>query len=321
MDEFTALLNRANHDENTMEIVSCLGGLHQILNEYIRITRNYEKEPLLNPQQMEQIAQIISTAPRRLDENEQEDDENEEHMNLQLNISKQNAPNDSAPSLDKEMVPDLRPGQRDREARHHCCPQEITDLCTLYTYRIVWKFKEGDRLQVKDRQTGVVRQYLHILKCGLTLNLTHFSVIPESYTIRCDTLGNLIFLKRVNRIELDRWSANARDGSIHGQQIFETSEGRGFFAPLRSVVNVTAKSEITEGGFARLKGLIRVTHFNGETVEILCYVERKGRWKVKLLHAKSEKKYLGVKEEHLDPIRVWEPLIDHNRPRKESLKE
>ena len=124
-------------------------------------------------------------------------------------------------------------------------------------------------------------------------------------------------------IELDHWSANARDGSIHGQQIFETSEGRGFFAPLRSVVNVTAKCKVTEGGFARLQGLVRVTQFNGKTVEIVCYVEKKGRWKVKLLHshAKSEKKYLGVKEENLDPILVWEPLIDPNRPRKESLEE
>ena len=113
MDEFTALLNSANHEENTMEIVSCLGGIHQILNEYIRITRNYEKEQLLNPQQMEQILQIISTAPNPLDGNEQENVEKEEHMNLLLNISKPNAPDGSASSLDKKMVTDLRPMQRE----------------------------------------------------------------------------------------------------------------------------------------------------------------------------------------------------------------
>ena len=121
-------------------------------------------------------------------------------------------------------------------------------------------------------------------------------------------------------IELDTWSANAGDGSVHGQQIFKTSAGRGFFTRRRSVANIMCQSKITEGAYARLKGLIRVPKFNGKTVKIVAYVEKKGRWKVKLLHAKQEKKYLGVKEEHLDPILDWEPLNNPNRPRKEALK-
>ena len=37
-------------------------------------------------------------------------------------------------------------------------------------------------------------------------------------------------------------------------------------------------------------------------------MEKQGRWKVKLLHAKQDKKYLGVREENLDLILDWEPL-------------
>ena len=122
-------------------------------------------------------------------------------------------------------------------------------------------------------------------------------------------------------IDLDSWSPNARDGSAHGQQIFKTSEGRGFFAPLRSVAKILVKSKVTEGSYARLKGLYRVPKFNGKTVKIVVFIERQDRWKVKLLHAKQEKKYLGVKEEHLDPILDWEPLNNPNHPLKKALKE
>eukprot|EP01083_Nonionella_stella_P047819 127974_1 len=72
------------------------------------------------------------------------------------------------------------------------------------------------------------------------------------------------------------------------------------------------QSTITEGAYARLKGLVRVPKLNGKTVKIVAYVEKKERWKVKLLHPQhmwrrnSRKKYLGVREENLDPILDWE---------------
>ena len=119
-------------------------------------------------------------------------------------------------------------------------------------------------------------------------------------------------------IELDTWSANAGDGSVRGQQIFRTSAGRGFFTRRQSVADILCQSRITEGAYARLKGLVRAPKFNGKTVKIVSYVENKGRWKVKLLHANLEKKYLGVREECLDPILDWEP-VNHNRTLQESL--
>merc|ERR1712228_599994 len=120
-------------------------------------------------------------------------------------------------------------------------------------------------------------------------------------------------------IELDTWSANAGDGSVGSERLFSTTAGRGYFMRRQSAADIV-KSKITDGAYARLKGLLRVPKFNGKTVKIVAYVEKKGRWKVKLLHAKQEKKYLGVREENLDPILDWEPLNDANEPQKESLK-
>ena len=81
------------------------------------------------------------------------------------------------------------------------------------------------------------------------------------------------------------------------------------------------RCKIREDIYARLKGLSRVPQFNGKTVKIVSYVEKKDRWKVKLLRAGKEKKYLGVKAEHLDPILDWELLNNPKFTQKESLKE
>ena len=174
-------------------------------------------------------------------------------------------------------------------------------------------FKVGDRVKLQQGKTGVVFVFLFS---------RFLCICYHSYC--CDQvryIGKPDFSEEeLVGIELDTWSANAGDGSVHGQQIFKTTAGRGFFCRRRSVAGIMCQSKITEGAYARLKGLIRVPKFNGKVVKVLGYVERKGRWKVKLLHAKQEKKYLGVKEEHLDPILDWEPINNPNRPREEALK-
>ena len=109
-------------------------------------------------------------------------------------------------------------------------------------------------------------------------------------------------------IELDSHSDNAGDGTFCGTLILKTLAGRGHFIRRLSVAQVMAKSKVKEGEYARLKGLIRCPKFNGKTVKIVAYVAEKGRWKVKVLHAKQGNKYLGVKEEHLDPVLDWQPV-------------
>ena len=63
IDEFDAMLSNKNHDHLTNEIVASLGGIDKMLIEYIRITREHEKEQLLCGPDMQNIANIISTAP------------------------------------------------------------------------------------------------------------------------------------------------------------------------------------------------------------------------------------------------------------------
>merc|ERR1712154_255765 len=154
------------------------------------------------------------------------------------------------------------------------------------------QFRVGDRVKLQEGKTGVVRY------------------VGKPEFAEEELVG----------IELDTWSANAGDGSVGGKNIFKTTAGRGYFTRRKSVANII-QSKITEGAYARLKGLLRVPKFNGKTVKIVAYVEKKGRWKVKLLHAKQEKKYLGVREENLDPILDWEPLNNENDSKQESLKE
>eukprot|EP01083_Nonionella_stella_P166938 559723_1 len=153
-------------------------------------------------------------------------------------------------------------------------------------------FKVGDRVKLQHGKTGVVRY----------IGTPGFSE------------------EELVGIELDSWSANAGDGSVQGEKVFATTAGRGYFTRRKSVANII-QSTITEGAYARLKGLLRVPKFNGKTVKIVAYVEKKGRWKVKLLHAKQEKKYLGVREENLDPILDWEPISSEKQAKVLSLVE
>ena len=63
VDGFRALLSDSNHDHLTFQIVTALGGIDNILTEYIRITREYENEELLSGSEMQNIADLIATVP------------------------------------------------------------------------------------------------------------------------------------------------------------------------------------------------------------------------------------------------------------------
>lgn len=167
----------------------------------------------------------------------------------------------------------------------------LLEVATIILLQSVCNFKVGDRVKLREGKTGVVKY----------IGKPEF---PQE-----ELVG----------IELDTWSANARDGSIGDQKFFKTSSGRGYFTPNTSVANII-KAKITEGAYARLKGMLRIPKFNGKTVKIVAYVQKKERWKVKLLHAKQEKRYLGVREENLDPILDWEPLNESNEVKIEGLK-
>lgn len=60
INEFSDKLADANLDGHANEIVAALGGIHQILNEYIRISTEYETEELLKSVQMQHISDLIS---------------------------------------------------------------------------------------------------------------------------------------------------------------------------------------------------------------------------------------------------------------------
>ena len=68
IDELDTLISNSNHDHLTDAIVASLGGIDKVLNEYIRITREYENEELLSESEMQNIANIIAAAPTALAE-------------------------------------------------------------------------------------------------------------------------------------------------------------------------------------------------------------------------------------------------------------
>ena len=176
----------------------------------------------------------------------------------------------------------------------------IIDICVAF-YWFPWlcHWKVGDSVKIEHGKTGVVRYIgFHCYIPDLT---------KEEWVIG---------------IELDCWSANAGDGSVYGKRLFTATPGRGYFTTQESVLDMRP-GLITEGAYAQLKGLLHVPKFNGETVKICEYVEKKGRWKVQLLHAKHSKKYLGVLEKNLNPIfnYNWVPSITSSQNEQESLTE
>eukprot|EP01083_Nonionella_stella_P018695 52000_1 len=142
-------------------------------------------------------------------------------------------------------------------------------------------FKMGDRVNLWS-MTGVVR----------------YIGIPD------------FFEDELIGIELDTWSPNAGDGSINGQRLFDTIAGRAYFTPPTSLMTVIKQVKLSEGAYAKLQ-------FNGKMVQLVTWIEKKERWKVKLLHAKRNKKYLRVKEDNLDLILDWKPV--HKTSTVESL--
>ena len=161
-------------------------------------------------------------------------------------------------------------------------PDIVCILTTLYYNPRVLKFKKGDLVLIQQGKSGIVR-----------------FIGPTSFSE-----GNII------GIEMYLWSPNATDGTVNNEKIFIASKGQAKFVYPEAIESVEG-SRITEGSYARVKGLVRDSKFNGKTVKIIAYVEKRSKWKVKLLHARQEKKYLGIKTENLDPILDWGPLNNY----------
>ena len=168
---------------------------------------------------------------------------------------------------------------------HQTDSVQTNDIDTNINNQELDRFRLGDRVKLSTGKTGVVRY-----------------------------IGNAHFTsEEVVGLELDSWDPNGCDGTINNIQIFEASPGRGYFFTKNSTDNKTiVKSQIVEGSYARLKGLTLVPRFNGKTVKVVSFVEKKSRWKVKLLQTKQEKKYLGVFEQNLDPILDWDINFDND---------
>lgn len=120
-------------------------------------------------------------------------------------------------------------------------------------------------------------------------------------------------------VELDQKHPMGGSGTIKDEKLFpkETEPGFSYFVKREAIEcigymlngdNYTPKS----GNFAILKGLNRVPEFNEMMVKIICFVKRRGRWKVQLVqNIKLEKKYLGCKAENLQ-LFIWKPLCKYN---------
>ena len=80
------------------------------------------------------------------------------------------------------------------------------------------------------------------------------------------------------------------------------------------------RSKITEGVYARLKGLAASPWLNGETVTVIAYFEMEGHWKVnRTMYMNRSKKYLRVKEENLEVILDLESIRSAKSAQNKSL--
>ena len=158
------------------------------------------------------------------------------------------------------------------------------------------KFRLGDRVMLHMKIAGRSHLYTGIVR-----------FIGKTNFIQGDIVG----------LELDSWNPNASNGTINGEKIIDTQDGRAWFLQRCSLIDFVP-SFIHDGTYARLKGLEKVPHFNGKAVKVISYVPRKARWKVKIIQLTKtkEKNYLGMREDNLDPMLDWEPKplndIDYN---------
>eukprot|EP01084_Bolivina_argentea_P042319 78044_1 len=151
---------------------------------------------------------------------------------------------------------------------------------SIEKYERLHQFQIGDNVKLPDSKTGIV-QYI---------GQPHFA------------LHELIGIK------LDEWSANAGNGIVHDEKIFDVSPGRGYFTLRKYVANMN-QLKVIEGGYSLLKDLARFPKLNGKMVKNITYFKKKGRWKVRLMYI-QQKKYLGAKEENLEPV------FDHRKALK-----
>ena len=60
IESFAAAVSDVDLSEHTTDIIAALGGIDQILNDYIRITRRHPEDRMLNTTQMTQISGIMN---------------------------------------------------------------------------------------------------------------------------------------------------------------------------------------------------------------------------------------------------------------------
>eukprot|EP01083_Nonionella_stella_P109896 321035_1 len=154
-------------------------------------------------------------------------------------------------------------------------PNVIFEVCLAYSRPCtMWmECAEGDRILLKDGKSGIVRY------------------IGRAPLVNEELVG----------IELDEKSSNSND-----MNLFTAPPGRSYFIGQRRPGHL--ENNIGEGNYAKIIGLNKVPSFNGKIVKLATFVEKKGRWKVKLASGVAQKKYLGVKATNLKSIPVWHEL-------------
>ena len=102
-------------------------------------------------------------------------------------------------------------------------------------------------------------------------------------------------------IKLCRWSPNSNNGCINGKKIFEAGSESVQFVYPKCIAKIIKPGFFTEGAYAKIKGLLKVPKFNGKTVQLMRYVEKKSRWSARMIQSNQGKKMVGLREENLEP--------------------
>ena len=84
--EFSRILANANFDGHSNEIVATLGGIDKILNEYVRISQEYDSADLLNSDQMQHISDLLADERTTNTENDQTQIEEDTQQEQSLTI-------------------------------------------------------------------------------------------------------------------------------------------------------------------------------------------------------------------------------------------
>ncbi len=147
--------------------------------------------------------------------------------------------------------------------QHMNCIENIPPILGHVPCKVYIQPQIGDRITLKDEKRGIVK-YINNKLIG---------------------------------IELDEWCPNSND-----TKLFLSPSGRTYFIN-RQCKGYMHTNSVMEGGYATLTGLVKCPVYNGKMVKIIAWIEKTGRLKVKLVSfAQQFKKYLGVTEQHLEPL-------------------